>query len=322
MSGRGRAWAYLGVFAACAAAALFAVGLGHLLIDSRRCRVSGYGDDRFLAYCYSKFYGDYEHGALYYGSEPVVFDNIRQAQVIFLGNSKTQAGFSSRAVRTYFHDRGIRYFVLGFGYEEWSPFALAVLKSSGAAPKVLVINADPFFSEKLSQPAREALAGGPSYRWRLRLKMLFQRLHRGVCAIAPGICPDSAPSIFRSAADGQWFWVGPMVPDTSLPLDRSRQRRLAPAELAAATEIGGRFLDAIRLDRRCVILTGIPSSDLDAPAVAAALAAALETRSILPPDDGLSTLDHIHLGVAGAEAWSGRFLEAISPILRDCLAQQ
>ena len=322
MSGRGRAWTYLGVFAACAAAALFAVGLGQLLIDSGSCRVRGYGDDRFLAYCYSKLYGDYEHGALYYGSEPAAFDSIRRAQVIFIGNSKTQAGFSSRAVRTWFRDRGIRYFVLGFGYEEWSAFALAVLKSSGAAPKVLVINADPFFSEKLSPPAQEALAGGLSYRFRLRLKMLFQRLHRGVCAVAPDNCPDSAPSIFRSVTDGQWFWVGPMVPDTSLPLDRSRQRQLTPAELAAATEIGGRFLDAIRLDRRCVILTGIPNSDSDSPAVAAALAAALETRSILPPEDGLSTLDHTHLSLASAEAWSGQFVEAISPILRDCLVQR
>jgi hypothetical protein len=50
--------------------------------------------------------------------------------------------------------------VMGFGYGEWSAFSLATLTRSGASPKVLVINADPFFSDKLSRPAREAPFGG------------------------------------------------------------------------------------------------------------------------------------------------------------------
>jgi hypothetical protein len=59
----------------------------------------------------------------------------------------------------------IRFFVMGFGYGELSPFSLAVLKRWKASPKVVVINADPFFVDVLSEPAKEALEGRPAFLW-------------------------------------------------------------------------------------------------------------------------------------------------------------
>jgi hypothetical protein len=291
-----------------------------MVLDNRGCRWSGYGEDYFLAYCNSRTYGDYEHGALYYGAEPAAAESLRNAQVIFLGNSRTQAAFSTRAVRSYFASRNVRFFVMGFGYGEWSAFSLATLLKSRAAPKVLVINADPFFSDKLSQPAQEALEGRPGFLWRLALKALFQRIHRNLCPRAQGVCPASEASIFRSATDGQWYWVGPMVRDLSVPLDRAAQKPIAPDELLQATDLGKKFLDAVGLDRRCVVLTGIPNSELDAPDVAATLAAALNTSSIFPPADDLSTIEGLHLSLASAERWSDAFVAAMTPVLRDCIS--
>src|SRR5262249_54242624 len=92
---RTRGWLYLAAFGGCAVAGGFVFSVGQMTIDNLHCRSSGYGVYDFLAYCRSKQYGDYEHGALYYGLEPAARDNIRNAQVIFLGSSKTQAGFSS-----------------------------------------------------------------------------------------------------------------------------------------------------------------------------------------------------------------------------------
>src|SRR5262249_4877971 len=140
MMARSRGWTYLAVFAASALVGGFALAVGQMTIDNINCRSSGYSVDDFLAYCRSSHYGDYEHGALYYGLEPSARDNIRNAQVIFLGSSKIQAAFSSKAVRAYFGKHGIPFFVLGFGYGESSPFASAILKRLGASPKVLVIN--------------------------------------------------------------------------------------------------------------------------------------------------------------------------------------
>ncbi len=320
VTGRHKHWTYLGLFVLCAVAGVLAAGVGQMALDNRRCRWSGYSNDYFLAYCSSKTYGDYEHGALYYGVEPVASAGLRNAQVIFLGNSRTQAAFSTKAVRAYFSSRNIRFFIMGFGFGEWSDFSLATLTRSGASPKVLVINADPFFSDKLSRPAREALEGRPAFLWRLALKMLFQRVHRTVCPVARQACPGSEASIFRSARDGQWYWVGPMVRDLAVPLDRSTQRPIAPEDLSQAKDLGEKFLDAVGLDRHCVVLTGIPNSELDAPEIAGTLAAALKTRSISPPMDGLSTIEGSHLSLASAERWSAEFVAALTPILRDCIS--
>src|SRR5919198_4818433 len=46
--------------------------------------------DTFLAYCSSPQFGDYEHGAYYFGLEPTALDYLRQADVLGLGSSKAQ----------------------------------------------------------------------------------------------------------------------------------------------------------------------------------------------------------------------------------------
>jgi hypothetical protein len=93
-----------------------------------------------------------------------------------------------------------------------------------------------------------------------------------------------------------------------------------PGALARVKDLGERFLADVGLDRRCVVLTGTPNSRLDSTSIAESLAAALGTRSIFPPMDGLATLDGAHLDPASAERWSGQFVEALTPILAECLA--
>jgi len=312
-------WIYLAVFVACTIVGAIVVSAGQMTIDNFQCRSSKYSKEDFLAYCRSDKYGDYEHGALYYGLEPSLRVNIRRAKVIFLGSSQTQAAFSTKAVRAYFDRLNTPFFVMGFGYGEASKFALAVLKRSDALPRVVVIIADPFFSENLSAPAKEVLEGRPAFLWRLALKMLFQRIHRVLCA-TPFICPESSPAIFRSAQDGQWNWIGPYVAEQAIPVDRSLQKPFAPEEFETAKELGEKFIQEIGLDRRCVVLTGIANSYLDSPGVAKKLAEALGTSSIFPSMDELGTLDGGHINLESAERWSGQFVETLSPILKDCIA--
>jgi hypothetical protein len=140
-----------------------------MMFQNFNCRAPHDPDD-FLAYCRSLGFVDYEHGALYYGLEPKVRDSIRTAQVLFLGSSRLQAAFAANALRKYFKARGIRYFVMGFGYGEASAFGQPVMERSHASPKVIVINADPFFvvPEMVSEPAKDAIKGGAGYLWRGR----------------------------------------------------------------------------------------------------------------------------------------------------------
>jgi hypothetical protein len=319
MTTRSHWWTYLIVFGLSAILSIVVVGTGQMTIDNLSCRSTKYRDHDFLAYCGSDKYGDYEHGALYYGSEPSIRDSIRSAKVIFLGSSRTQAGFSTMAVRAYFDKLDIRFFVMGFGYGEVSPFSLAVLKRWKASPKVVVINADPFFVDVLSEPAKEALEGRPAFLWRLTLKTLFQRVHRVLCA-APYICSQGQPAIFRSAIDGQWNWIGPYTEERAVPVDRVGDRTLSSDEFERAKELGNKFLQEIGLSRRCVILTGTPNTYHDSVGIAKVLAAALGTRSIFPSGDGLATLDGGHLNLASAERWSGQFVEELTPILKECIA--
>jgi hypothetical protein len=312
---------YVALFLLCAAFSILAIGVGQMTVDNLKCRSRGYDNGDFLAYCRSELYADYEHGALFYGLEPSAIYSIRRAEVLFLGNSKLQAGFSSRAVRDYFNSINVPFFIMGFGYADESAFSEAILKRWGVSPKVLVINADPFFSEWLSPAARDALEGRPAYLWRLLLKSLFQRVHRAVCVVASSVCPESEPSIFRSARDGQWNWVGPYIEEKSVPIDRSAQTTLPAHILAGAQKIGEKFLEQIGLDRQCVVLTGTPNSPLDSTAIAKALAASLKTNSIFPSVDGLSTLDGVHLNLASAERWSGQFVREMGPILKKCISE-
>jgi len=311
---------YVALFLLCAAFSILTIGVGQMTVDNLKCRSTGYDNGDFLAYCRSELYADYEHGALLYGLEPSAIYNIRRAEVLFVGNSKLQAGFSSKAVRDYFNSINVRFFVLGFGYGDESTFTQALLKKWKIAPKVLVINADPFFSEKLSPPGLDAIEGKPAFLWRLLLKSLFQRVNRAVCLVASDVCPESEPSIFRSTRDGQWNWIGPYTDEKSVLIDHPAQMTISPEELATAQKLGETFLDQIGLDRRCVVLTGTPNSVLDSTGIATALAASLRTNSIFPPVDGLSTLDTVHLNLASADRWSGQFVRAMGPILQKCIS--
>jgi hypothetical protein len=326
MAIRNNRWIYLAVFAACALFAGFILNVAQMTIDNIRCQSREYTEDNFLAYCVSKNYGDYEHGALYFGLEPGIGDSIRSARVIFLGSSRTQAAFSTDVVRDYFAKSNVRFFVMGFGYTEASPFALAVLKRWDASPQVFVINADPFFSEFISEPATEALEGRPAVLWRLSVKMVFQRVHRFMCSALPFTCPDNQPAIFRSARNGQWNWIGPFIgqyiPDKAVAFQEdSPKATIAADELEKATTLGEKFLHEAGLDRKCVVLTGTPNSALDSVGIAKTLAAALKTSAIFPSSDGLATVGGGHLNLQSAERWSGAFVEALTPILKECLSK-
>jgi hypothetical protein len=314
-------WVFICGFAVCAAVGYSIGGLAQMTIDNLQCQSSGYSDNSFLALCHNDRYGDYEHGALYYGIEPGLRDGIRTADVIFLGNSMGQAAFSSKTLRDYFHDRNVRFFVMGFGYGELSPFALAVWKKWRPAPKLLVINADPFFGDGVSAPGREALRGRPEYLLRLVLKMLFQRVHRAVCFIPWHACAERDRGTFRSAKTGQWSWTDPRVARRSIPVDPSAAKPLPQQYVDRGKAQGGPFLAAVGVRRDCIVFTATPNSLTNSMELADEMAAALNIKLILPATDGLSTMDGAHLNPASAEIWSSRLLEEIAPIMRECLAR-
>lgn len=282
-----------------------------------RCRPAAMPDS-FLTDCNGV--GDYEHAAYALGLEPRALDALARAKVVFLGNSRAQFAFSTRAVAERFTEPAAPAYRIGFGYGEASTFAKGVLARAGAKPKVAVVNADPFFSTKLSAPALRIR--DDSFRARigaLRIK-LAQSLREAACArlSLAFLCRGHAGAIYRSPADGAWLWQGSYT-------TRQRATEVAadpgsPLDMAADTLAQARaFLAETGLAPRCLVLTSVPNSKLDAEAVAAALAEALGARLLIPRVPGLRTLDGSHLDAESAERWSGAFLAGLEPVLRACL---
>src|ERR1700689_4475945 len=80
------------------------------------CGPAPQGSDAFLAECLQPNFGDFEHAAY-------LWDLLPAADVVFLGNSRTQFAFSTRAVSEYFSRIGSSFYALGFGYDDKSTFA-------------------------------------------------------------------------------------------------------------------------------------------------------------------------------------------------------
>jgi hypothetical protein len=287
---------------------------------SEGCR-SGSFPAAFLAYCQNPSFASYEHAAVFYGFEPDMVDNLRRADVIFVGDSELLIGFSEANVEKFFADRGIRYFLLGFGYGESSEFAFAVLKKYAIKPKVMVLNIDPFFRHFRSAPALDVLAGGIESHVRGLEKKLSQALHNWTCRTFPARCAHGYPAIYRSAVTGRWYWHDTLAPpDLAHPFQTSPPPD--PKLVADAGEIGEAFLADLGLDRQCIILTGVPTPEYDTASFADTLAGRLGTPAINAAAEGLATIDRGHLNAASAERWSTAFLAKADRVIRNCLERR
>ncbi len=117
---------------------LLAVALGAGPYSLRKygifsCQASGYDSDGYLGYCGATSYGDYDHGAIWFGLEPAASAAAANAQVLFLGNSRTQFAFSSKATADWFSSLSESYYLLGFSHFENYTFEAPLLQQ--AAPK-------------------------------------------------------------------------------------------------------------------------------------------------------------------------------------------
>lgn len=302
--------------------------LGSMTIANLSVRYAGYRPDTFLAYAHNASYGDYEHSAIYFGIVPKIHKNIRNAQVIFLGSSHPQLAFSTEATRSFFESRGISTFNLAFGYTEQNIFAEKLLAHVQAAPRVIIINADPFFSGYVSEPAKATLTGGLKTISTAILKSSFQKIHRWICPSLPRVCGNTEISYFRSARDGQVSlprdadktWA-PIHGGAAVQYQTIDGEKWTMPELSPFLAEGERFLQSQSIARQCVVLTWVPDSTpspFDNMDTAAAIASRLGTRFIMPQLDGLVTYDGSHLDSPSAERWSAAFLDQLAPILSEC----
>ncbi len=278
------------------------------------CPADGYSADRYLAYCQANRYGDYEHGAFWFGLEPAAGRALSASQVVFLGNSRVQWGFSSAPTAGWFSGASASYYLLGFSYYETYQFEQGLLDRYAPRPRAYVINVDAFFQSPPSLPARYVMDGGADAWFNYQSKRLLQVTHRALCARWRRLCGDSFAA-YRSRSTGAWSFDRTPPPNKPVSNDPAAAD---PGRVRRELAIARSFLGRLPVSEECVLLTLVPTVKTER-ANAQALAAALGMPLIAPEPTGLTTFDGSHLEPASAARWSEAFFAAAGARLHHCL---
>jgi hypothetical protein len=282
------------------------------------CQADGYNSDRYLAYCNGENYADYEHGAFYFDLEPSVYNFARNADVLFLGDSRLQVAFSTVATGNWFSNPSARYYLMGFSYFENMIFARALLRKIGPRARVYVINIDDFF-DKTESPPVKAILDDAGARQQYDVKRRWQRVHESICKTFATLC-GAKFVIFRSRETGAYYdyhaegAINRKI--TPVSYDHTVDPKAVKSNAVAAADFLSRFAQG-----KCVILTVVPYVGTkigNAEAIAKSLGMKLVTPGIL---QGLQTFDGYHLDGPSAQRWSTAFLQVAGPSIRSCLAQ-
>ena len=314
--------------------AILAVVVATFVLHVRRdsifsCTANLYDGNSYLGYCGATAYGDYDHGAFWYGLEPEARQRAAAADVLFLGNSRLQFGFSAPALGRWFSANGLKYYLLGFSHFENDTFLSPLLRNLHPRARAYVINVEDFFLDHASDPGNDVMYG-LNTRARYETKRTWQTVHRIVCTWQPSFCGD-ALTFYRQRDTGEWRlgWASAsnrLFEQPDSPVDYGTIARMKP--------IAEKFISDLGVARSCVFFTYVPSPPnsgtgrlrwadgtlaADNRATASALAQALGFDLISPPLEGLQTFDGSHFEPGSAERFVRAFLEISGPRIQRCL---
>jgi hypothetical protein len=277
------------------------------------CPASGYGTGAYLSDCTARTYGDYDHGAFWFGLEPPARRAAADADVLLIGNSRLQFALSGKAAARWFSASNIHYYLLGFSHSETVVFTEPLLSKIRPRAKAYVINVDRFFDERVSPPMEQIFQGG-DIQQRYEHKRTWQTLHNGICNALPIAC-GNATAVFRTRATGTWRRLGSGRFEPKQVSDGPPSKFDQWDEYA---RLGVKFLARLPVDQSCVILTIVPTVETKR-VEAMAIAAKLGHDLLVPQIDDLRTFDGSHLDEASAERWSEAFLREAGPQIRRCV---
>ena len=283
------------------------------------CPADGYAANAFIAECSASQYGNYEHGAFWFGLEGEALNAAARAQVLFLGDSRLQVAFSTSQTTDWFSRAATSYYLLGFGAGENMNFMGRLLEKLSPKATAYVINADRFFETWTTRPAKAVLQDA-TLEERFAHKRNWQLPHRYICGTAPMLCGQNFVA-FRSRTTGMYQLGGAFDSDGNRIQGSvvSYDHSVNQADVAKYVPRAEQFLSQLGVPRECVILTVVPYSGTRVGTVQA-LGAALGLKVVSPEPEGLRMFDPTHLDRASAQAWSQRFYEAAGQQLERCAA--
>jgi hypothetical protein len=274
-----------------------------------------FGTNRYMGYCNAAGFGDYDHGAFWFGLEPVAMRFAADADVLFLGSSRMEFALSTVTTDQWFSSAGLSHYLLGFTSTENATFAAPLLARLKPHAKVYVINVDQFFT-----PVQTDIGSGilhdPDAEENSKQKKVWQNLQRAVCTRVRAVCGHQFV-YFRSIEHGHWVQRGtnprPAAPTGDGPIEDQEHW----SQYAALAQ---QFISSLPVDRACVLLTIVPSPKTRT-AEAKAIAGATGIELVNPQLQGLQTFDSSHLDGSSAERWSAAFYAIAGPRILHCLGR-
>jgi hypothetical protein len=277
------------------------------------CQAADYSEDRYLNYCQATGYGDYDHGAFWFDLEPEAVRAAQSADVLVIGNSRTELALSTPATAAWFTSRSVSYYLLGFSHNVSVAFEEPMLQRLTPRARAYIVNVDRLFRRTPSPPARSVLEDSTA-RGRYVAKRRLQPVHRWICQGLPSLCRDEH-AFFRSRSTGTWRVAGSARRD----MPASYVSGFAdPDSIGAYIATARQFVEGLPVPKSCVILTQVPFVETDTM-TADTLAAALGLRLVAPRPAGLNTFDESHLDAPSAERWSEEFYKEAGPLIESCL---
>jgi hypothetical protein len=280
------------------------------------CQADGYTSDNYLAACNGGDYGDYEHGAFWFDMEPKAWSFARDADVLFLGNSRLMIAVSTPATPEWFASLPARYYLLGFSYNGNVNFTELLLRKIQVQPQVYVINVDNFFIRSKTLPAK-IVTEDPQAQNRYEVKRRWQLIHKPVCNTIPlPIVCGHKYAVFRSRETGAYKpSLSPRTKKAPVSYDATIDQNKVDIDILSANE----FLSSLSVKRECILLTMVPFVGTNI-AAASAVANAVGSKLVIPPAlDGLQTMDGYHLDKTSSERWSRAFFQTAGTQIQECL---
>jgi hypothetical protein len=294
------------------------VGYGMGPLSPNGCRLPP-GPEYFVGLCGAQKFGDYEHDAFWFGTEAEAVSNLKKADVIFTGSSRTMFAFSTDEIRSYFASRGLRFFNAGFSGEDQQRFFVGLLRKWNLRPRVLVIGVDPYFDDRISPPADIAMHRRLEFIAAMAKRVALQ-IHPLMCGFDLSDC-QSGPTGFRSERDGFFVWKDILMPDREKPRAQVDKLRDVQVNVPLAAIEANKFLEAVGLPSKCVVLVPMPTHDIwRKPDPIKQLSEAIGSKYI-DADTGsdLFLVDEMHLSFDSAKRFSSQFVKAFDNLKADCL---
>ena len=269
-----------------------------------------------------------DHYVLYYDIG-VSIDHARRSDVLFLGNSRVLFGLPYGVMSPFFEGVGLRYFNMAFGHGETNVFPMRIIQKHDLRPKIVVVNADRFFTGIPSEFAQSVMPiyGGQNphqvsgyYDTIPRRRRFWEELKANLevktsffvqdrlQAIFPYLIPrdrtlTESPLLYRSSVNGSWLELN--WPSRNLPVRMRKKRH----EISAShIEFARAFQTEMNRRGASLVLMLVQANQASASR-AAQLAVALDVPLIAPELDGLTTSDGSHLSRESAKRFASAFLK-------------